>query len=129
MRKSLELHVPPAVAGACLFSPLAGPYAKTTAIIYLRLIRTLLFLRSIRPGKGNSISPETLIAAAARTEQQTMPFTPSAMVPLYADPNASERRKRAGAGKGDPEARRGRRCVNVHWVGYERRLLGGRNSW
>jgi hypothetical protein len=97
----------------------------------------------MRPGKANSISARTLIAAAARGEldevlarqlyrhgpevvtlallaaskriaelqrrcgqQQTTPSTPSAMVPVYAKPNASKRRKRPGARKGHPGTRR-----------------------
>ena len=40
-------------------------------------------------------------------QQQASPSTPSAMVPVYAKPNASKRRKRPGAQRGHPGARRG----------------------
>ena len=39
-------------------------------------------------------------------QQQTTPSTPSAMVPVYAKPNASKRHKRPGARKGHPGTRR-----------------------
>ena len=107
----------------------------------------------MRSGKANSISAETLIAAAAHGElneslarqlyrhglevvtlallaankriaelqkrcgqQQTTPSTPSAMVPVYAQPNASKRRKRPGARTGHPGTAPGGRGFGIRSV-------------